>query len=508
MENKSLWLYSMRFTKNPSLEEDIDTDVLIIGGGMAGLNTAYFLMNSGKKVTIIEKDTCGKGVSAHTTGKLTFLQEDVYHKIKENYDEETALKYLESQKEAIRLLRTIVSKNNIACDLDNTSSYIFTNELSKIECIKKEEEFFDKNNIHYKTGSKLPINFPSLYALKSNISSFFHPVKYMLQLKKILMHNGINIYEDTRATDIDREKDTYLVKANNHTIKAKYVVVCTHYPFFINPFFTPFKTTVERSYIVSSVINHYKKMQAISLDNPIYSMRYHQDKKKNYLIFLSNSHNINQKYNSSLEYHDLFEKYKNYFDGDIKYYWTNHDVMTYDHLPLVGKIDDYNLMIMTGFNTWGMTNSVIGAKVIRDIILNKENEYISLFYPKRSLSKDKIKNLLLYNFSSSKSYILNKLNKNHTFYKEDVYVLKKDGKSYGIYIDKKGKRHTVYNTCPHMKCSLVFNYMDKTWDCPCHASRFDMDGNLLYGPSVFDIKVEEKNIVDAGKKTIDKKFKE
>lgn len=498
MENKSLWLRFMRFTKSPPLEEDIDTDILIVGGGMAGLNTAYFLMNSGKKIVLIDKDTCGKGVSAHTTGKLTYLQEDVYHKIKKNYDEKTALQYLESQKEAIRLLRTIVTKNKIDCDLDNTTSYIFTNELDKISSIKKEEEFFQKNHIRLKTGSKLPIHFPSLYTLKSNISSFFHPVKYMLELKKILLRNSVSIYEDTRATCLERKENSYIVTAGEHKIKASYVVVCTHYPFFITPFFTPFKTTVERSYIVSSIVNHYKKMQAISLDNPIYSFRYHQDKKNNYLIFLSNSHSIQTQYNSLAQYHDLFEKYKTYFNGDIKYYWTNHDVMTYDHLPLIGKLDDHHLMVMTGFNTWGMTNSVIGAKVIRDIILEKENEYISLFSPKRSISIDKVKNLLLYNFSASKSYLFNKISPNHSFYKEDVYVFHKEGKSYGIYIDKKGKKHMVYNTCPHMKCSLIFNYIDKTWDCPCHASRFDMDGHLLYGPSVFDISVtkEKSDLTD------------
>lgn len=492
MENKSLWLRGMRFNKNKPIEKNESCDILIIGGGMAGLNTAYFLMNKGYKIILVDKNTCGKGISAYTTGKLTYMQELNYHKIKENYNDDIAYKYLESQKDAIRLIKGIINKNNIDCNLDSASAYVFTNEIDRLKDFKKEESFYLDHDIKYKEKNMLPIKIDSLYNIKTNFSYVFHPVKYMLSLKKILLNNGVIIYEDSLASLIEKRKDRYYVKVNDSYIDCTYLVVASHYPFFIKPGFIPFKTSVERSYVVSGIVNKYKKIEGISYQKEFYSFRYHLDK-KSYFLLGSGSHMVNDLVNSASYYQDVLRKYKNLFNDDIKYYWTNHDILTYDRIPLIGRVNDKekNFYIMTGFNTWGMTNSVLGGKIISDLILEKENPYIELFNPKRKISMDKIKNILVYGLSSMKSYTLSKLNKNHSFYKENVLVISKNNKVYGIYIDKKGNRHVVNNTCPHMGCSLIFNYTDKTWDCPCHASRYDIDGNILYGPSTFNIKVDD-----------------
>ena len=127
------------------------------------------------------------------------------------------------------------------------------------------------------------------------------------------------------------------------------------------------------------------------------------------------------------------------------------------------------------------------------IINGKKNKYVSLFNPKRGISIDKIRNLFLYNIEVMGRYVINKINSNKSYYGNDVQIKYINGKKCGIYVDKKGKEHIVSNICPHMKCNLIFNYIDKTWDCPCHGSRFDIDGNLLYGPSVFDIGVSNDN---------------
>ena len=161
--------------------------------------------------------------------------------------------------------------------------------------------------------------------------------------------------------------------------------------------------------------------------------------------------------------------------------------MTYDNLPFIGKIDN-NLYILTGFNKWGNTNGVIGGKLISDTILNINNKYKNIFNPKRGISIDKIKNLIVFNTTVISRYIINKINPRMNYYKDNIKIKYIDGKRCGIYTDENGTEHIVSNICPHMKCNLVFNYLDKTWDCPCHASRFDIDGNVIYGPAVFDIK--------------------
>jgi len=163
--------------------------------------------------------------------------------------------------------------------------------------------------------------------------------------------------------------------------------------------------------------------------------------------------------------------------------------MTPDSLPYIGRVNsnDDNLLMATGFNKWGMTNGTISGKVISDIIMKKENPYIELFNPHRKLTKDKVINLIVYNFINSKTYILTKMKKEYKFYHNNVRIEEIEGKKIGIYTDKKNIEHKVSITCPHMKCNLVFNNVDKTWDCPCHGSRFDMDGNVLFGPSVYNI---------------------
>ena len=492
MENKSLWQLYMRKNYTEKLNKDIETDILIIGGGITGITTAYFLKDSNLNITLIEKDHVGSGATAYTTGKLTYMQDLIYH----NMNEDTAIKYLNSQKEAIKIVKDIINKHNIDCNLESTSSYVFTDEYSKINNFKQEENTYDKLYIKYKKGSKIPIRFPSIYSLKTNGSYVFHPLKYLYSLKKILLNSNINIYENTNAIDVDNYDDYYIVRTDNYKIKTKYVVVATQYPFFIIPYFTPFKTCVEKSYIVSGLVDKNKKFQAISNLKPNHSIRYYSNKNKNYILYSSGSHKITNHVCEEENYKAQINKFKKELNSDIKYYFLNQDVMTSDGMPLIGRINNSNLLIATGYNKWGMTNGTIAGKIISDIILNKENEYIELFKVNRKIDMKKLFKLTMYNYSNTKRYIISKVKTSYSFYNENVKVVIKDGIKYGVYTDKTGKEYVVKNVCPHMKCNLIFNNIDKTWDCPCHGSRFDKEGNVLFGPSVYNIKLDKEIKLD------------
>ena len=260
---------------------------------------------------------------------------------------------------------------------------------------------------------------------------------------------------------------------------------------FIVPFLTPFKTKIERFFIGASKTNDLKDIQLISYDKPSISMRYYKKDKYNYFIYGRRSHSIARKLDIRDDYNELNREYKNYFNNDIEYFYHTHDLMTYDSLPFIGEITP-GMYIATGFNKWGNTNGTIGGKLISDLINNKKNRYKELFNPKRGVSLDKIKNLFLYNIDIGSRYITNKLITSKDYYDDKVKIEIINGKKCGIYIDENNKKHIVSNICPHMKCNLIFNYIDKTWDCPCHASRFDIDGNVIYGPSVYDIKVDKE----------------
>ena len=490
VKNKSIWINNnIKNEKMSKLDKDISCDILIIGGGMAGLSCAYHLMNSGKRIILIEKDICGMGATSKNTGKLTWMQDLIYARLTNNYNSDVAKLYFDSQKYAIKIIKNIIDKNKIDCHLSKTNSYIFSYTGNDYIDFSDEIDFYKKYNIKYKLVDKLPINYKCKYALETYDSYVFNPYEYLVSLKNIVK-NKIKIYENTRCISVNKNEDNYIVKTNdNYNINASKMIVASHYPMFIVPFFIPFKTRVDRFFLAASKCNKNRNIQGISYGERSVSFRYYNDDKNNYLIYGRRNHSITTNLDIRDDYDELSSEYKKYFGNDIEYFYHTHDLMTYDGLPFIGGIDK-NMFICTGFNKWGNTNGTIAGKVISDIILEKENKYVGLFNPKRGLSFDKVKNLFLYNVEVGSRYIINKICFNKSYYGDDVKIEYINGKKCGVYYDSNGNKHIVSNICPHMKCNLIFNYIDKTWDCPCHASRFDIDGNIVYGPSVYNIKID------------------
>ena len=490
MKNKSIWINnSVKNDKLPKLNENINCDVLIIGGGMAGLSSAYNLMDSSKKVVLIERDGCGMGVTSKNTGKLTWVQDLIYGRLTKNYSSDVAKLYYDSQIEAISKVKQIVKEHKLDCHLSKTKAYVFSFKDGYYNMFSDEIDFYKKYNIKYSVVNKLPINYPSKYAIMSDDSYVFNPYEYLVGIKNIVK-NKIDIYEDTRCISIDKDNNDYVVLVDNgYKIRCKYVVVASHYPMFIVPFFVPFKTRVDRFFLGASSCDDYQDVQLISYGKRSVSMRYYNNGDNKYLIYGRRSHSITTNLDVRDDYKELNYEYNKYFGKDIEYFYHTHDLMTYDGLPFIGEVDN-NLFICTGFNKWGNTNGTISGMVISDLINNRKNKYVGLFNPKRGLSFDKVKNLFLYNIEVGSRYVVNKISSLKRYYGDDVRIAYVKGKKCGIYTDEKGVEHIVNNICPHMKCNLIFNYIDKTWDCPCHASRFDLDGNILYGPSVFNIKID------------------
>lgn len=478
----------MKNGKLERLDKDIECDILIIGGGIAGLSVAYQVMDLGKSVVLIEKDWCGMGATSKNTGKLTWMQGLCYSKLSKNYNDNVAKLYLDSQKEAISIVKKIVEENKIDCHLTKTKAYVFSYTGTDYDKFNDEVNFYKKYNIKYKLIDKLPFEYPCKYGLQTSDSYEFNPYEYLVGLKNILK-DKISVYEKTRCISIDKDNNDYVVLVDNgNKIRCKYAVVCSHYPMFIVPFLIPFKTRVDRFFIGASKSKFDSDIQIISNGKHSISIRYYHDDREKYLIYGRRNHSITSNLDIRSDYKELSLEYKKYFGRDVDYFYHIHDLMTYDGLPFIGEVDN-NMYICTGFNKWGNTNGTISGVVIRDLILGEDNKYIDLFSPRRGFSFDKIKNLLLYNLEIGTRYVLNKIVVNKSYYDNDVMVGFINGKRCGIYTDGSGIKHIVSNVCPHMKCNLIFNYVDRTWDCPCHASRFDIDGNVICGPSVYDIKV-------------------
>lgn len=481
----SIWNKKTKKRNITKLNKDIETDILIIGAGLTGLNTAYFLKK--ENVTIVDANEVGYGVTLNSTAKINYLQERIYTKIKNTSGINKAKLYLISQRYGMNKLKEIIEKENIKCDLEKVPSYVFASTKKEINNLEKEILFLKDNDI-YVEESKLPLKIPSYKSYKVLDTYIFNPIKYLESMYNILIEKNIKIYEKSKVTKVKKEKDYYICNCNNHKIKAKKIVLACHYPYFLYPLFLPLKAYIEKSYIIVSKIKEYKKFTCISSSNPTYSCRFYKDGEDIYQISLGESHDTNYKQQDIYHFNKVKEQFK-LKEEDIIASYSNVDIITPDHMPYIGKIKD-NMYIGTCYNTWGMTNSILSAKIISDLILKKDNEYLNAFNPNRINLKIILMSFLIA-YGETKSYIGTKIYKNKNWYNKNIKFYKKNGKPVACYIDESGKEHKVYNKCPHLGCSLIFNEEEKTWDCPCHSSRFNIDGDCIKGPSNYNIKYKE-----------------
>ena len=440
MKNISIWEDTVKFINFPSLSEDKKVDVLIIGGGITGVSSLYQLKDSNLSVALVEQNKIGFGITGKSTGKLCFLQNDLLDKIRNNFGDEKASIYLKSQIDAINLACSIIEKERIDCDLKKVKSYLYTNKDSEINKIKKIEKFLNSNNIKtYKSSNELVKN---KYMIYVNDTYIFHPIKFLYGLLK---NNNFSVFENTSIKKIEKKNNYYLCYTDNNKIKAKKVIVASHYPYFNFPFLFPIKGSLEKSYLSASKYRG-EDISLISYSNPFISMRNYKD----YLIYLSNSHSLSSNVCDKKNFDELTKKLK---DLNLKpdYLWSNIDIITNDGLPYIGKINE-NLFIGTGYNTWGLASGVLAGKILADEVLGKKNIYSSLFNPNR-ININKCLGIFNDTYENIKGYV-------------QGFLKSKDSIK-----------------CPHLGCDLIYNEIENTWDCPCHGSRFSSSGKCISGPS-------------------------
>lgn len=466
MKNISIWKDTVKHKKFKVLDGNLETDILIIGGGITGVSNYYFLKKNNFNVVLVEQNEIGMSVTSNSTGKLSFLQNDLLSNIRDNLGEEVASSYLKSQIEAINLVVKIIRKEKINCDLVKTKSMVYTNDDSKIKEMEELREFLKRNNIDVYNDECSLVN--SKYTVSVNNTYLFHPIKFVYGLLK----DNSDVYEHTGIKKIKMKNDLYYCYTDKYVIKAKYVIIASHYPYFNIPFMFPLKASLEKSYLSASKYST-NTLSCISYSNPFVSLRTYND----YLIYLSNSHALNNDLSDKKHFNELKKKLKD-LNLIPEYLWSNIDIMTNDGLPYIGEIDN-KMFIATGYNTWGLASSVLSGKVIASILLKEDNPYIDLFDPRRVNIDQVIKGV------KSIYQSINGFIKGYAYTNDKV---QEKGKTY-LY-----SNNQVLKKCPHLKCKLLFNEIEETWDCPCHGSRFDVTGKCISGPSNQDIKILKDDV--------------
>ena len=277
MKNTSIWSETKIDKNYPSLSKDKKIDILIIGGGITGINILYQLKD--KDIILVERNKIGQGVTLNTTGKLTFLQDKIYNQIK---DENKKRLYLKSQLDALNIIKEIIKNNNIDCDFEKTKSYVFTNNNKDIKNIKKIKDFLINNKIKVYENDMPILKYK--YSIGVDNTYLFNPIKY---INGLLNKMNNEIYENTNIEKIEKDNKRYICYTKNNKIICNKIILATHYPYFIMPYFFPLKGYLEKSYIVS-----YKKkidnISLISYSKPITSIRTYLDNiiYKNLIIYV------------------------------------------------------------------------------------------------------------------------------------------------------------------------------------------------------------------------------
>lgn len=429
---KSVWQDTARLPRFPQLKKDIRTDVLIIGGGIAGILTAYFLHQVGVKYVLVEKNTICSGTTQNTTAKITYQHGLIYHKILKSNGLEAAQQYLCANKRAIDKYAELCG--TIDCDYKIKDNYVYSvtdrrkliDEMNALQKIGYAAKFCERLNIPMQTAGA--VKFPN--------QAQFHPLKFIAPIA-----DGLNIYEHTFV----REMIGNLAITDQGTINANHVIVTTHFPF-INTHGSYFlKLYQHRSYVIA--LDNAQDVEGMYVDEcrTGLSFRNHDD----LLLLGGGGHRTGHKGGNWNELREFANRV--YPKSTQQYRWAAQDCMSLDDIPYIGQYSKrtHHLYVASGFNKWGMTGAMTAALILTDTILGKHNDCADVFDPSRSILKPQ---LLINSFESTKNLLT---------------------------ISKK--------RCPHLGCALKWNNAERSWDCPCHGSRFDKHGKVLDNPANGDL---------------------
>lgn len=494
----SYWIDSTEDTSYPQVDQDMEVDVAIIGGGITGITTAYLLKREGARVAIIDSNRIAKGTSGHTTAKITSQHSLIYDKMKKAVGEEKTRQYADANQAAIDLVENIIKENSIDCDFTRLPAYVYTQDENYISKLESETNTASQLGISADFTDRLQLPFNVKGAMRFANQAQFHPRKYLLSLASKIEGEDCRIFENTRAVDILEGDPHIVVTDSGKKIRAKSVVQATRYPFYDKPglYFT--RLYPERSYLMGLKINgSFPEGMYINAESPSRTLRSQISNDIRLVLVGGEKH----KTGHGKDLHDHYETIRKFalshFDViDIPYRWSAQDYTAMDEIPVVGHLTAgrNRIYIASGFAKWGMSNGTASAEIISDLILKGDSPWASVYDPSRFTPVASAKNFVVENADVAKNYISGKLNiptETVDVAKGEAAISETGGHKVGVYRDMEGNTHFVSTTCTHIGCELKWNSAELSWDCPCHGSRFTYTGDIIEGPALECIKLLE-----------------
>lgn len=492
-EPSSYWLDGPQIPEFAALSSSINTDIVIVGGGIVGIVAAYLLRNSGRAVTVLEGGRLLHGTTGFTTAKLSVQHGLIYDELISTFSEQDARAYYEANRQALDWVKEKTEEHSIECGLETRPAYLYAESSSGEQKIEKEFTAYEKLGIPGASlTKKTDLPFPIRTALKLENQLQFHPVYFLTALVKEAQAAGVKFYENSRAKTVHLPSQVELV--NGHKVEAQHVLVTSHFPFndFEGLYFS--RMRVERSYAMTLRGNVQEDMgMYINVESPTRSIRTVLDASGERLLQIGGKGHISGRHeeNTRTNYAKLRDFASSYYGtSEVTHNWSSQDLMPLDHLPYIGQMVTGmpNVFVATGFSKWGMSNGVAAAHLLADLALGKANPYEELFSPTRTKLRPKgIGNFIKDNAGVAKELIKGKVTGAEASLDElgldEGKLVRVDGQKLAAYKDPSGNVTFVKPACTHMGCDVAFNQAERSWDCPCHGSRFSYRGDILEGPA-------------------------
>ena len=426
---RSYWEDTVKYEEKPALEGDISTDILIVGGGTAGLLCGYMLKNSGADCVIAEAGRIGFGITKGATAKITFQHGCIYDSMIKKRGKENALKYLEIQKAACMEYEKLAER--IDCSYEKRDAFVYS--LNDREKIEKEALAYERlhERAQFTVNTELP--FPVAGAVRTEHQAQFNPLQFCRGLSKEL-----KIYENTKV----REIMPGMAKTDRGNIRFRKIIIATHFPIINKHGWYFIKMYQSRSYLTA--LKGAPLISGMYVDENDTGMTFRSAGE--YLFVGGGGHRTGKTDDSPEKLRQFSRKY--YPEAREEYFWAAQDCITLDGIPYVGAYSEStpDMLVITGFNKWGFSSAMAGAMILKDIVFERENEYADIFSPSRSMLSVKL-------FTN-------------------------------IFESAAGLLCPTVPRCPHLGCALKYNPLEHSWDCPCHGSRFEENGELIDNPAI------------------------
>jgi glycine/D-amino acid oxidase-like deaminating enzyme/nitrite reductase/ring-hydroxylating ferredoxin subunit len=498
--NPSFWLETTPETDYPPLEDDLSVDVAVLGAGITGLTAAALLKREGKTVAVIESKRIVRGASGYTTAKVTAGHGVIYSELEHTFGSEGAQIYAHSNQAALERVARFVEEDGIDCDFERKANFVYAESREEAGALRKEGDAARRAGLEASYVEETPLPYETAGAVRLENQAQFHPRKYLLALAETIPGEGSHVFEQTTATDV-KNGEPCVVETDRGSLRARDVIVATHLPFEDGGlFFT--KAHPHRSYAVAAPIEPAAAPDGMFINSglPTRSVRTIRDGERLLIQVGGQGHKPGADDDTPARYRALEDFLHEHWPqaGPVEYRWSTQDYMSVDRVPYIGRLrrTTAHVFAATGYSKWGMTAGTLAGMLLTDRILARENPWAELYDAKRIRPKAALKRFVTGNAAAGYHFLADRLRAAGRGQIEALgpgegAIVRVRGRKRAVYRDETGSLHVLSPVCRHLYCHVNWNPAERSWDCPCHGSRYSGEGRVIQGPTVKPLERKE-----------------